>query len=155
MLCVKVLAAMRSFAVSEGMPLPPGLSPVDAGRLGLWLLGRRNHRAAIKRRRPYRHRAYLRTPAARWAAVAAPWRSDSYPGAEVLISQLCGVGEKQAHRWLRSHREMTSAHALILADYVERFDGPAVARMLREYADERDRRIKPRRVRKAIPPESE
>src|SRR6516162_4339623 len=28
---------------AKNMPLPPGLSPVEAGRIGLWLLGQRNH----------------------------------------------------------------------------------------------------------------
>ena len=32
------------------LPLPQGLSPVEAGRIGLWLLGKRNHRAAARRR---------------------------------------------------------------------------------------------------------
>jgi hypothetical protein len=31
------------------MPLPPGLSPVGAGRLALWLLSRRSQRAARRR----------------------------------------------------------------------------------------------------------
>jgi hypothetical protein len=144
--------ASNDLAWHEGtMPLPPGLSPVDAGRLGLWLLGQRNHRAAVKRRRPYRHRVYLSPPAARWARVAACWSVGSYPGAEVLISQLCDVSESTAKHWLRSHRDLPAHHARTLADYVEGFDGPAVARMLREYADARDKRlIKPVIGRKRV-----
>jgi hypothetical protein len=66
----------------------------------------------------------------------------------VLISQLCGVSEVTAEGWLRRTKPLPSRHARVLADYVERFDGPAVARELRAYADERDKRIRPPRVRR-------
>jgi hypothetical protein len=129
------------------MPLPPGLSPVDAGRFGLWLLGKRNHRAAERRRRSS-FRAYSGTLLSRFASIVSPWKVYEYPGAEVLIGRLCGVSEGRAHNLLcQRGAELPSHHARVLADYVERFDGPAVARELRTYAAERDKKIKPRRVR--------
>ena len=122
------------------MPLPPGLSPVEAGRIGLWLLGQRNHRAAL-RRRSSAFRAYKPSRLSRFASIATPWLVREYPGCEVLLSRLCGVCERTAEQWL-SGKELPSHHARTLADFIERFDGPAVARELRAYAAERDKRVK-------------
>lgn len=123
--------------------MPAGFSPVEVGRMGLWLLGKRQHRLAKKRRARNRTRAYLRCLAGRWGMVVCPWRVWEYPTAEILIARLCGVAEATAHHWLMSKEDILPAkHARTLADYVERFDGPAVARELRKYADERDKRVK-------------
>jgi len=132
---------------ARNMPLPPGLDPVTAGRFGLWLLGQRNHRAAQRRRRGSL-RVYPASDASRFARLVCPWIIAEYPGAEVLISQLCGVSEVTAEGWLRRTKPLPSRHARVLADYVERFDGVGVARELRAYADERDKRIRPPRVRR-------
>jgi len=126
------------------MPLPPGLDPVTAGRFGLWLLGQRNHRAAIRRRHsPFR--VYRAGVVCRFASVVCPWLVKDYPGAQVLIAGLCGVSEDTANDWLRQKKPVPSRHARTLADFIERFDGPAVARELRAYADERDKRVRPGR----------
>src|SRR5271166_2945602 len=127
------------------MGLPPGLTPVEAGRMGLWLLGRRNHHAAIKRRRRrYQQRGYVGdTLISRWSRIAAPWRWNGYPGAELLLVEVCGVAEGTAHNWLQRRVERISAqHARELADYIEPYDGPAVARELRAYADRREAELK-------------
>ena len=49
--------------------------------------------------------------------------------------------QRTAEQWL-SGKELPSHHARTLADFIERFDGPAVARELRAYAAERDKRVK-------------
>jgi hypothetical protein len=126
--------------------LPHGLTPVDAGRLGLWLLGQRNHRRAVKRReRRYRTRVYpIGGLVARWARICAPWYAYEYPGAEILLMRVCGISEATAEDLLArsdASGRLSVRNARKLADYVERFDGPAVARELRAYADERDRRL--------------
>ena len=122
------------------MPLPPGLDAVTAGRFGLWLLGQRNHRAALRRRR-HEQRVYRPNALGRFAGLVCPWFVRSYPGAEVLISRICGVTEGTAEQRLCG-QTLPSHQARTLADYVERFDGPAVARELRAYAAERDKRVK-------------
>jgi hypothetical protein len=132
------------------MPLPNGLSPIDAGRLGLWLLGKRNHRAAA-RRRVHPTRVYKDAPLGHWASVVAPWRAQEYPGPYRLIAALCGVSDRTAKRWMACPDELPASHARRLADYIRRFDGPAVARELEVYAAARDAAIKARgrRARRA------
>jgi hypothetical protein len=125
------------------MPLPPGLSPVEAGRIGLWLLGKRNQRAAIRRRRNT-FRAYGPALINRFTRIVCPWLACEYPGAEFFISRLCGVSPRTVEGWIRG-RSLSSRHARTLADYIEDFDGPGVARELRAYADERDKRVRPGR----------
>ena len=111
--------------------------------MGLWLLGKRNHRRALKRRDwRYRKRAYpIDCTVARWARIAAPWHANEYPGAEILIMRLCGVSEVTARNWLTrsDERFKVPAHqARALADYIEALDGPEIARQLRAYAERRD-----------------
>src|SRR5262245_42930550 len=119
------------------MPLPDGLSPVDAARLGLWLLGKRDHRAAI-RRRVHPTRVYKDGPLGRWASIAAPWRAQESPGPYRLIAGICDVSDRTAKRWMACPHELPSSHARQLADYIRRFDGLAVARELEAYAATRD-----------------
>jgi hypothetical protein len=97
-------------------PLPAGLTPVAAGRIGLWLLSVRSYKAA--RRRDEAREAWIGrcTLGARWAALVAPWTVWSYPGAQRLLSQLCGVSRSTAHGWLYDRRRRIPArHAERLA----------------------------------------
>ena len=115
--------------------------------MGLWLLGRRNHRRALKRREwRFRKREYpIGCTFTRWARIAAPWHANEYPGAEILMMRLCGVAEATARDWLcRSDAasRVSAQHARELADYIEPYDGPAVARELRAYADRREAELK-------------
>ena len=123
------------------MPLPPGLDPVTAGRFGLWLLGQRNHQAAL-RRRIGKRRVYRATRLQRFATLFFPWLVIDYPGCELFLCQLCMVERRVVQRWLAGHRPLPSNQARVIADYVEGLDGPAVARELRAYADARDREVR-------------
>jgi hypothetical protein len=115
----------------------------------LWLLGMRNHRAAA-RRRVHPTRVYKDGPLGHWASIAAPWRAQESPGPYRLIAALCGVSDRTAKRWMACPDELPSSHARRLAEYVRKFDGPAVARELETYAAVRDARAKTqhRRVRR-------
>ena len=115
------------------MPLPPGLSPVDAGRLGLWLLGKRNHHAALKRT-VHNRREYKPGLVGLWCGIAAPWRAQEYPGPYRLLAHVCGVSLSTAETWCARPSDLPARRALAMADYIEAFDGPAVAQALREYA---------------------
>jgi hypothetical protein len=124
------------------MPLPPGLTPVEAGRIGLWLLGQRKRRAGLHRRKRNPQRAFNLSLLGRFGLIACPWRIVDYPSAEMLIAQLTGLSMSTVDVMLRLRRpDMAARHARTLADYIERFDGVGLARELREYADARDARI--------------
>jgi hypothetical protein len=132
------------------MPLPPGLTPVEAGRAGLWLLGQRKHRSSLHRRKRNPLRAFKPTLLGRFAMIACPWKIVDYPSAEMLVAQLCGLshGTVELMLCLRDLGNRLSApNARTLADYIERFDGVSLARELREYADARDARIGVRKPR--------
>lgn len=115
--------------------LPEGLSPVTAGRFGLWLLGRRAYRAARRRRAlPYRrHHGVL---ARRVAALLAPWDVYEYPGAARFLSGLLGISHATAARYLRPGIEFPRKHAPRLAEYLEAHAAECVALALelRDYA---------------------
>jgi hypothetical protein len=125
------------------MPLPIGLSPVDAGRLGLWLLGKRNHRAAA-RRRVHPSRAYPDTLVGRWCSICAPWKAQEYPGPRRLLAALCGVSPLYARRWIGGKVPLPAQNALRLADYLEtRVErAQALIRDLREHARNREREVR-------------
>jgi hypothetical protein len=129
------------------MPLPPGLSPVEAGRFGLWLLGQRKQRAAQKRRASKGWRVYSRYELGRFCAMAAPWRVAEYQSGETLVARLCGVAEQSVVSWMYTPDRLPAKHARTLAAYIRQFDGPALARELEAYADARDARIGARKPR--------
>jgi hypothetical protein len=123
------------------MPLPPGLSPVEAGRFGLWLLARRSHRAKQKRV-AFPERAWPQTLVWRWVRLITPWRVYEYPGAAVVISSLCGIAPSYAWNLLKPSwaDKLPPRHARRLADYLEGHasECEALARELRAYAQNRN-----------------
>ena len=121
-----------SACVTQG-PLGPDL------HITQWL-GRTNHRAA-GRRRVAKPRAYPPNLVGRWCSICAPWHAGSYPGAYRLLGMLCDIGPEQARLYIQGRRPLPAHHALVLAEHVERFDGPSLARELRAYAAARQRTI--------------
>ena len=131
----------QAFGVSgQVMPsnglLPAGLDPVSAGRLGLWLLSRRSHRAAQKRI-AFPARVWSSTYVCRFARLIAPWRCYEYPGAAVVLAGLCGISRGYANNLLKPSQKLPAVHAHRLANYLEAHaaECDALARELRVYAD--------------------
>ena len=98
--------------------LPPGLDPVTAGRLGLWLLGQRSHRKALKRT-VFVKRVRPASLQERFVRLLAPWRIEEYPGCERILPALCGVAHSTARAWLWSDKRFPKKHALTLASICE------------------------------------
>jgi hypothetical protein len=122
------------------MTLPSGLSPVDAGRFGLWLLSRRSHRAA-QRRSAFTNRVWRSsTWGNRFERLITPWRIFEYPGTSAFLAHLCGVSRSTARGWIYG-KHLPARHASRLAHYLEAHasacDG--LAHELRSYADATDR----------------
>lgn len=99
------------------VPLPPGLSPVDAARLGLWLLGVRNRRAAA-RRRGFPTHVYNRNLADRFRGLITPWRVHEYPGTVWLMAEICGVKRESARQWCTGTNRLAPHQSRRLADYL-------------------------------------
>jgi hypothetical protein len=97
--------------------LPPGITPVEAGRLGLWLLGQRNHRAA-SRRRASPSRVYNRSLADRFRGLITPWRVYEYPGTLAFMAELCGVGVDTARNWCKRGYRLPPHQAREMARYL-------------------------------------
>ena len=119
------------------LPLPAGVSPVDVGRLGLWLLGRRSHNAA-KKRIPFPKAIDLRTASLlrRAAALICGWEVWEYPGAPRCLGAIIVVRASSAERYLRPSRDVPRKHAIRLAEYLESHasECEALAAELRAYA---------------------
>lgn len=96
------------------MELPPGLDPVTAGRFGLWLLGQRSHRKALKRTF-FVKRVRPASLQERFVRLIAPWRIEEYPGCDRVLPALCGVAHSTARAWLWSDKRLPRRHALTLA----------------------------------------
>jgi len=125
------------------MPLPNGLSPVETGRLGLWLLGQRNRRAAA-RRRASPTRVYPDTLVGRWCSLRVPWKAQEYPGPRRLLAELCGaVSPMHARRWISGERLLPAPYARLLAYDLERWVDQAqrLIHDLKEYARKREEEI--------------
>jgi len=124
-------------------PLPPGWSAVDVGRVGLWLLSRRSHRAAQKRI-AFPARVRSGTRAQDFARLILPWHAYEYPGATRFLAGLLGIKASYAKNLLKPSwgRKLPVQHARRLAQYLEGHASAcdALAHELRQYADAADRR---------------
>jgi len=133
--------------LTDTMSLPPGLDPVSAGRLGLWLLSRRSHRAA-QRRIAFPARAWRGELIHRWCALIVPWKVFEYPGCERMLATLLGISHASAHQYLKPSwgNRLPCKHAITLAQYLESRASQcdALAHELRAYAKARDGVLKPR-----------
>ena len=125
-------------------PLPPGLSPVTAGRWGLWLLSRRSYRAARKRtafpaRRKWGHNGHWgHRLIHRWCELIVPWTVHEYPGEDRMLAAICGIAISSAHAYLKPSRHLPRRHAARLSDYLmaHAAECEALARELRAYAQD-------------------
>jgi hypothetical protein len=115
---------------------------IAAGRLGLWLLGRRQHAAAQKRRAfPTRVRNGTSTLAARFAQLICPWRTYEYAGSRVILGAILGVNPQYAKNLMQAgyRSRLPPKHAQRLAGFLELHASKcdALARELRAYAQDR------------------
>lgn len=124
---------------TERTPLPPGLDPVEAGRFGLWLLSKRQHHRALRRRAIPRPRVRAWTLARAVMTHLAPWHVWEYPGERRLLSGLLGIAESYANNLLKPSFVLPAQHALALAEYLEGHASAAsaLAHELREHAASR------------------
>jgi hypothetical protein len=125
--------------------LPAGLDPVKAGRLGLWLLGKRNHFAA-KKRRGWPLREGTGTLASRFVCLIAPWELREYPGQRKLLAALLGVAESYAKRLMQRSGRLPAKHARRLAAVCAEREAAcrALADDLDRYATEQEALERPR-----------
>jgi hypothetical protein len=136
-----VSAAPRFTARPNRKQLPAGLDPVTAGRWGLWLMGQREHRRAL--RRSLWHRVYLRRSLAdRALALITPWPVYQYPGRIQALSELLGVSQRMAKHYVVGHNRLTLPRrerllSYLEADLAERLE---VIRLLK-MPDERDEEV--------------
>jgi hypothetical protein len=127
--------------------LPAGLTPVQAGRLGLWLLGRRQHRAAL-RRRAIPKRAYKPTPLGSVCNIFVPWSVHEYPGASLWLAQVLGIRRSTADRYLRMPR-IPASHARRMARLLR--DRAAQCEALAQVLDPREKIGKTPKIEKDAP----
>lgn len=126
--------------------LPPGLDPVTAGRLGLWLLGQRSHRRSLRRR--YHHRRVFGVGLANRAVkLIAPWTIAEYPGWERALAEICSVKVSTSRKWYHDTDALPRKHALTLAAICESraAEFSALAEELRAHAATVPERRPPRR----------
>jgi transcriptional regulator with XRE-family HTH domain len=131
------------FSLAKPNPklLPKDLDPVTAGRWGLWLLGRWQHKQAL--RRTVVVRLYPRKSlAGKFVNLCFPWPVWSYPGPFRALAQLVGVTNRTAAAYIAGRRRMPLARrerlaAYLRADLAERLE---VIRLL-ELPDERDEKV--------------
>jgi hypothetical protein len=97
------------------MQLPPGLDPVAAARFGLWLLGKRSHRAAQKRTYTAA-RVKGHGLAARLVRLLVPWTVDEYPGRTRAIAALCNVSHRTVEDWQYRPERLPRKQARRLAE---------------------------------------
>lgn len=94
--------------------LPPGLTAIDAGRWGLWLLGKRSHIRYLKRTvTPARIRGHGLVHDMMQALM--PWSVEEYPGYRKGLAFWCGVKVRTVEDWLYGKRPIPSKHAVTLA----------------------------------------
>ena len=122
-----------------------GLSPILAGRMGLWLLSRREIRAASKRT-VYPHRVCSGSFAGRAAQLLCRWTVREYPGYRRILAAMLGVSEATAKRYLSATGRLPVRHAARLADYLQNHAAQceALAAELREVVSRNPENWKPR-----------
>jgi hypothetical protein len=94
--------------------LPPGLTPVQAGRFGLWMLGQRSHRRALQRTV-----SVSRVPRGglcdQFIHLYAPWTVNEYPGRKQILAELLGVKRSTVRDYLyRSTPRLPEKHRATL-----------------------------------------
>lgn len=122
------------------MTIPANVSPIDAGRLGLWLLSRRSHNAAQKRV-AFPQRDWASTLSKAWERLIAPWYVYQYPGAPKILAAVLGVSPSYARQLLKPGVKLPPKHARRMADFLGNHASQceALAHELRDYAQQQER----------------
>lgn len=98
--------------------LPPGLDPYTAGKWGLWLMGQRQHKKAL--RRTSSPRIHIpRGLADATLNLLVPWQVWEYPGRIRVLASLLNLSPATARRYASGDRPLPAKHALRLAEYLE------------------------------------
>lgn len=125
--------------VTMAQPLPSGLSPVHAGRIGLWLLGVRQHNAAERRVAfpPVRHTTLVW----RFTRLTVRWKIIEYPGMARFLSAVLGIAPSYARNLLKPSATLPAKHARKLAAYLSNHASAceALAAEMRDYASQIER----------------
>ena len=131
--------------------IPANVSPIDAGRLGLWLLSKRSHNAAQKRV-AFPQRDWPSTLAKAWERLIAPWYVFQYPGAPKILAAILGVSLGTARQLLKPGVTLPAKHARRMADFLANHASQcdALAHELRVYADSRKFTNKPVARRRSV-----
>ena len=124
--------------------LPQGWTPVDVGRVGIWLLSRRSHKAA-QRRIAFPSRAWVWHSdgfVKRFERLILGWRIHEYPGSAKFLAELLCISQSSAAQYLKPSwsRKLPPKHAITLATYLESraSECQALAAELKVYAKVRD-----------------
>jgi hypothetical protein len=96
--------------------LPAGLTPVQVGRMGLWLLGKRNQARA--RRRTYEVTRALEghTLNRRWVRLVCRWSIAEYPGWIRAFASALGLEPRTAKAYLMQRNRLPVKHAVRLLE---------------------------------------
>lgn len=120
--------------------IPANVSPIDAGRLGLWLLSRRSHNAAQKRV-AFPQRDWPSTLSKAFERLIAQWYVWQYPGAPVILAEVLGIAPSYARQLLKPGTPLPAKHARKMADYLSNHASQceALAAEMRDYASQTER----------------
>lgn len=120
--------------------LPPGLTAVQAGRIGLWLLSRRSHKAA-EQRVAFPSRAWRVTLAWKFVRLLVPWKICEYPGTGRYVAAVLGISPAYARNLLKPSKPLPAKHARKLAAYLSNHASAceALAAEMRDYASQIER----------------
>jgi hypothetical protein len=115
--------------------LPKGLDAVQAGRIGLWLLSRRSHKAALQRV-VFPQRDWHASFVLRFVRLLAQWKICEYPGTGHYLATVLGISHSYARNLLKPSWKLPGKHALKMADYLVNHASQcdALAHELRAYA---------------------
>lgn len=123
-----------------GAPLPKDFDAVSAGRLGLWLLSRRSHKAA-QRRVAFPQREWSGTLSNRFERLICQWQVYQYPGARIVLAAILGIAPSYARQLLKRGTRLPAKHARMLAAYLVNHASQceALAAEMRDYASQMER----------------
>lgn len=120
--------------------VPPPLSWKDASQIARWLLGRREHNKAL-RRRAFVPAREARSLADQFALLKTPWPVAVYPGAARWLAGVLDVKLRTAEALLGGRARLTERHARRMVSYLEASIARERAALeeLREYVDRAQR----------------
>lgn len=122
------------------MTIPANVSPIDAGRLGLWLLSQRSHKAKL-RRVAFPQRDWPQTLVMRFVRLICQWHVYEYAGSKIILGAICGIGPDYARNLMKRSSRLPPKHARMLAAYLSNHASQceALAAEMRDYASQTER----------------